>query len=501
MAMGSARTDDENSNKGAKVRVLVSLLAGLLVFRLVALTLNRTDLFFDEAQYWSWSLTPDFGYFSKPPLIAWIIRAMTSVCGNGEACIRAASPVLHTITALFVYLCGRRLYDAQTGFWAAIAFATLPGVSFSSGIISTDVPLLLCWAGALYAFIRLIDSQSRSWGPAIALGGAIGAGLNAKYAMAYFVVCAGLFLATTPARRALLRDVRLYGALVVAGFLIAPNIAWNARNAFATLGHTADNANWGRSLIHPAKMAEFFGAQFGVFGPVFFAALLWIAWQAWQTRRAEADRLLLWFSLPIIGLITVQAFLSRAHANWAAVAYVSATLLVVAHLLRWAAGWQWLRASIILHAGVVIVLASSLAMAGLWRVPIKSDPLARLLGWKDLGQTITRELNEARRSQRPYRAVVTDERVLTATLIYYLRDSELPVNAWRPIGLKPRDHYEMTRPYRVNSGEPVLLVSQNIDGGAVAGSFSDVRRIGLISAPTGPGTARALYLFALSGPK
>ena len=498
---GDMKPGDGQAQATHGMVMLLAILAGLLAFRLLALAFNRTDLFFDEAQYWSWSLVPDFGYYSKPPLIAWIIRATTSVCGHGESCIRAASPIMHMATAWLVYLTGRHLYDTRIGFWAAIAFATLPGVSFSSGIISTDVPLLLCWAGALYSFVRLMEYQSGSWLPAVGLGTAIGLGINAKYAMAYFIACAALFLVTTPARRQLLRDPRLYGALGIAVLLIAPNVIWNARNAFATLGHTADNANWGRSLFHPAKMAEFFLAQFGVFGPIFFAVLLWSAWQAWQASRSEADRLLLWLSLPIIAVITVQAFLSRAHANWAAIAYVSATLLVVAQLLRWSDGARWLRGSIILHGAIAVVLAAGLASAGLVRLPFKNDPLARLLGWKDLGQAIVKELETARLAQRPYRAVLTEERLMTATLIYYIRKDETPVVAWRPAGAKPRDHYELTRPYQAANGEPVLLVSQNANGGAVVASFANVRRLAPITTDMGAGKARAVHLFAVSGLK
>ena len=34
---------------------LAGILGLLLLVRLIALHLNRTDLFFDEAQYWSWA--------------------------------------------------------------------------------------------------------------------------------------------------------------------------------------------------------------------------------------------------------------------------------------------------------------------------------------------------------------------------------------------------------------------------------------------------------------
>ncbi len=45
---GSVRTDARWS------LLLVLSLAGLLALRLVALKLSATDLFFDEAQYWTW---------------------------------------------------------------------------------------------------------------------------------------------------------------------------------------------------------------------------------------------------------------------------------------------------------------------------------------------------------------------------------------------------------------------------------------------------------------
>ena len=40
---------------------LVLVLAALLAVRTVALAFNATDLFFDEAQYWTWSQELAFG--------------------------------------------------------------------------------------------------------------------------------------------------------------------------------------------------------------------------------------------------------------------------------------------------------------------------------------------------------------------------------------------------------------------------------------------------------
>lgn len=475
--------------------LLTASLGVLLLARLIALRLNGTELFFDEAQYWTWSLEPAFGYYSKPPLIAWIVRLSTEACGTAEFCIRLASPILHTLTAAAIYLLGSRLYDARSGFWSALAYATLPGVSLSAGIISTDVPLLLFWSVALIGFAALLES--RAWWPAIVLGAGLGLGLNAKYAMAYFALCAVVYLAVTPEHRRLARDPRLWLALLIGAGLIMPNLLWNAHNGFATFGHTADNAKWTGALLHPGKALEFFLAQFGVFGPILFAVLLLIVRRATRERLKGPDRLLLTFALPVIAVVMVQAFVSRAHANWAAPGYIAATVLVVATLLR-DKSWRWLHASFVVNFAVMGLLMAGAASAGKFRLPYVGDPYARTLGWKEIARTARVRLEEARRQGRPFSAVITDERALTAELLYYMQGEPTPVLAWRQDG-RPHDHYELTRPFTGAESGPVLLVALRQDFARVTGRFTLVTPILATEIPAGAGSARRVAFFLLEG--
>jgi len=476
--------------------VLLAGLAALLCVRLFALSVNGTDLFFDEAQYWAWSQDPALGYFSKPPLIAWIIGAATTACGPEEACVRLPSPLLHTATALAVFWLGRRLYDARIGALAALAFATLPGVSLSAGLISTDVPLLLCWALALVGFTALFETDD-VW-PALLLGAALGAGLNAKYAMMWFVVCAALYLLLTPDRRRVLRDYRLYLALAIGFLLIAPNLAWNYSHSFATFSHTAANANWGGSLLHPNKALEFFAAQFGVFGPILFGAFLVIVWRARRERLPEADRMLLAFSAPVIAIILVQAFLSRAHANWAAPAYVAASVLVVATMVREGA-WGWLKASFALHAVVLALLVFGTATAGRVPLPLKPDPFARTLGWSDVAEATRAELARAAAAGKPYAAVLADDRAVTAELLYYMRNEPTPILAWRAGA--PHDHFELTRPFTSATPSPVLLVRTDDGEGQVVKSFTSVDKVADKMLPAGENAQRHVTFYSLAGYK
>ena len=85
------------------IYLLFSITLILFIFKLLFNYYLALPLHFDEAQYWDWSRNLDWGYFSKPPLLAFLIRVVTELCGNGENCIRSLSPFLHFLTSLIHY--------------------------------------------------------------------------------------------------------------------------------------------------------------------------------------------------------------------------------------------------------------------------------------------------------------------------------------------------------------------------------------------------------------
>ena len=68
----------------------------LTAYRFSMLWVSVLPLHFDEAQYWIWAQNLDWGYFSKPPLIAWMIALWqyllgTSVCAKVTCTVYACS--------------------------------------------------------------------------------------------------------------------------------------------------------------------------------------------------------------------------------------------------------------------------------------------------------------------------------------------------------------------------------------------------------------------------
>lgn len=440
---------------GSGLLIALGLVAVVTGLRAIVLYLTPMQLFFDEAQYWSWGTALDFGYFSKPPLLAFIIRGFTEICGDGEACVRLASPVLYGLTALVAGLLARRIAPRMGGasgaalIWTAMLFATLPGVSFATRLISTDAALLLCFALALLFLDRLRERASAA--NALGLGLAIGFGFMAKYAMVYCLGSALLWvLISREGRRTLLQPVLLLTPLV-AGIVVLPNILWNARHQWITFQHTRENGNWQGLRLHFDNLAEFAGAQIGIIGPVLFVVLLIGLWRG-RKRLSDDAIFLLCFSLPVLAAMCVQATVARAHANWAAVAFVPLTVLAVS----WAVSWR-AKTPLVLALAIHLVV-----LAGLAASDIKADilvetrigyPYKRVFGWREFAEAVRQQAEAA-----GAKTIVAGGRDETAELLYYLRDSDLAVRTWSPDGL-PGNHYEMTIPLAASDPGPVLVLS------------------------------------------
>jgi 4-amino-4-deoxy-L-arabinose transferase-like glycosyltransferase len=462
MVVGSQVRKTGAAEAERSFRAAVFIAFALTVVRLLWIASGATDLYPDEAQYWLWSLTPDWGYYSKPPVVAWLIALTTHLAGNdNELSVRMAAPLLHFGTAVMIYQLAQRLYDARAAFWSSVVYATLPGVWVSAVIMSTDAPLLFCWSVALYAFVRAREpvgatGDGKRWWWLVGI--ASGFGLLSKYAMAYWMISALLFLLVYRDERRHLK--RLAAAMVLALLIYSPNFFWNWQHGFVSYHHTEANAALSGPLFHPDKFLAFFGSQFGVFGPVLFGALLLSAVLAHRTLKERREALLAFFALPTLAMMLVVSFLSRAEPNWSAPTYLSATVLVVAYLLaEWPRFLVWGSVALYVFAAVAVAEAKPLTHLVGYDLPGKYDPLHRLKGWRQLGNTVDRMLAE-----NPGAHLMTDDRELEAALVYYVRPHPFESLKWNGAG-GIHDQFDLTAQPERFIGQNFLLVSyrNNID--------------------------------------
>jgi len=445
----------------------VGLSVLFILLRLAAIRLSPLQLYPDEAQYWLWSRQLDFGYFTKPPLIAWLIRA-TTIWGDAEPMVRLSSPLLHGAAALFLFCAARRLYDSRVGLASLLVYALMPAVQLGSFVMTTDTPLVACLAGALWAYAAMQPreghtGEGKHWRAAAGLGVALGFGFLAKYAALYAVI--GIV-----AHAALSRDARrawtwqaIVAAVIAFAVLAAPNLVWNAVHRFASFGHLKQEAAWGARHGGVMEALGFLGSQFGVFGPVPFAVLLGGAiWLGVRKKLQSADVLLLSWAAPALLIVLVQAFMAGAKANWAVAAFAPGSILVAAWMLRWGRP-RLLAAGLAVQAvlalgGLAVVTAPQLADGiGL------SNALKGVRGGREQAELI---IGRARAEQLagPLTAVAIDERELFNLVAYYGRSyfgqDGPPLRAWLA-GPYPQNQAELASPLTGADGARVLAVSRD----------------------------------------
>jgi 4-amino-4-deoxy-L-arabinose transferase-like glycosyltransferase len=470
--------------------LVASIVAVVTLVRLIGLKLSAVDLFFDEAQYWAWSRDLSFGYFSKPPLLAWTIASAERVCGSGEACIRAPAPIFYFGTTLLAFAIAKTLYDDRTACWAALLIALAPGAAFSARIISTDVPLLFFWALALLAYVKLSAGPRLRW--AIVLGVALGLGLMAKYAMIYFVLGVALASVIDREARAMLRTRSLWLALAVAAVLVTPNILWNFAHGFVTFRHVGANIEGDGVALDPLQALGFVAAQFAVFGPIVFTVFVLAVFRVASPDLHRADRLMLAFAIPPLALVIAVAFVTHANANWAAPSFISGAVVVAAVLLRRGAS-RWLNASLGIGVVVQILLLAGDTVPSRISLPkpFKGDAYSRTLGWRVLGEAAG---GLARRIGAPI--IAGEEHAEVAAMLYYWRDERERVVAW-PSSAVPE--FDLTRALTDQSMEPILLISVCPFPERFRPFYTMVTPLGRIDTPTGPNSVRTFAAFKLEG--
>jgi len=472
--------------------VLVALVA-LTAIRIIGLHFSVVDFNYDEAQYWAWSREPALGYYSKPPFLAWMIAFSADVCGTGEACLRAASPIFYFGTCLFAFAIADELYGRQTAVWSALTLALATGLSFSARIISTDVPLMFFWTVALFTYVKLLSTPD--WRVALVLGIACGLGLLAKYAMIYFLfgaVCAAFFDAEA---RSLLLRPQSWLTLGTAVLVVSPNVYWNFQNHFITLSKTGENILGGNVYFSVLGPIGFIGSQLAISGPIVFVTFILILTRTVSEKLNRADRIMLAFAIPPLVLVALVAFVRNAHANWAAPSAVSLTIFVVAWWLR-SGHFRLLKAT--LAIGLLFQMALLVSDAFAYRITIpllgrNGDIYRPTLGWRELGGRVAQLALSA-----DAKTVVAHFRHDVAALTYYLRNYNLQVVSWPP-SVIPQSGFDLSNRLDESARDPVLFITRCPINSEVSFFFKNVEPLGTFVIASGSSSSRHYYAFKLIG--
>ena len=247
--------------------------------------------------------------------------------------------------------------------------------------------------------------------------------------MAFFYICALLFLLASKERRKILLTKEPYISLVLSLIIFSPVIIWNAAHDWVTLRHTAGQAHisgqW--SVISEQwlkNFSEFLGSQIGIITPILFGMIFYAVFKLKTHPELLGTKLktdfLLWFSIPIIAFFLLKSFQGKVQANWALPAYAAGFIAFSAVFIsRWESIKKWIRWTVIAGVFISLLVTVTAHYPAIVNLPPKLDPTARTRGWKELGIEVSR-LSDGL-SKKGHFFIISDKYQVSSELAFYVK--------------------------------------------------------------------------------
>ncbi len=331
----------------------------------------------DEAQYWTWSQYLDWGYYSKPPGIAWQIWLGTKLFGSTELGVRFFAVILGFIQSLAVYTLARNAGLSLRGaFWSSLLMAFSPIGWIGSFQTITDGGMLLFWTLASSLCARELNRGNDP--NAMKIGFYILCGALFKWPIyffwiLYFFIKAQLF----PSQKI----SKLISGISISLLGLLPSVWWNWSHDWATFRHVSALLQGGHGAA-TSNTLEFIGAQMLLMTPplIILAAYTFPFFiKNWKLLSPSIYFIATsFFSSVIVALIL--SFFQKVQGNWIVFCYPAAIVWLAWYVIDMkAVSNRWIKSSL---AFSCIVVCSVIGFSQWSWLPF--NPLKHQLGWDQI---------------------------------------------------------------------------------------------------------------------
>lgn len=287
----------------------------------------------DEVYYRMYAQVLHWNYFDHPPMVAWLIRLTTAnLLLDYPFFIRLGAILSAAATTWMFFLCGKKLSNERAGFLAALLYTgTLYGSIIAGTFILPDSPQMIFWVAGLYLLIGITGEESinaKQKYQILLFGLVTGAGMLCKIHSVFlwlgFLMCIFLY------RREWLKQPVLYLSLLVSAALFYPVIQWNIDHHFVTYFYHEHRVNGVTNGFNVRSFAIFVVGQVLYFNPVLFPAIVAVVGTAFRNELSlppSQKDMLLYSSLPLIGVVSVVSCFHDTFPHWTGPAYSGLILL------------------------------------------------------------------------------------------------------------------------------------------------------------------------------
>lgn len=373
----------------------------LFVGKLFYLSEISLPLSYDESYYWDWSRRLDIGYYSKPPMVAWVIYISTKFLGNTENAVRLPALLSSTLSLSILYVLACKYFTYSLGRLVLATFAFTPIFFVYSFVMTIDPPLIFFWSLSFYFLVSYLFNPSLLL--SFFLGASIGLGLLTKQTMFIFYLLTILYFLILD--RSYLKFKYTYLLIILPLIIYSPNLYWNVKNDFLMLQHTTEHFTRGGPDIK--YFLNFLGGLFLLYGPLYviFFFTLGIKFLAYTVSKFKEGNfaffksdsafqflfISFYFSFVPLLLLLPMSFLKKFNLNWIMPFFITSFFWVCA------LAFQRRVFKMLLFINLLIITLSSLFILVLVKNPelfvVKGrkpakEVLSKFIGWRELARTV-----------------------------------------------------------------------------------------------------------------
>ncbi|QCE35682.1 glycosyltransferase family 39 protein [Acetobacteraceae bacterium] len=302
-------------NKQVKIRALYLPYCCIFAFFIVNLLSSFIfPLVPDEAYYWTWSKSIQFGYSDHPPIIAYWIKAGTLLFGDNPLGIRFLGTLSITLSILFLWKATENLFDKSSAYSVVYLFSFTIFGNVVALIITPDTPAIFFLSAAFLITSKIfkIENQNRESPIFLWILGSLLFALSflSKYTASFPIF--GILFSILLMKRSLLFTRRFSVGSFCFFVIIMPNIAWNLIHhggAVVKQGNRLFVVGEGNVLHH---YVELLLGQAGLVTPIIFL----FVFIAFFQRKTQATLFLIYSSIPSLLFFSLYPLHGRVQANW-----------------------------------------------------------------------------------------------------------------------------------------------------------------------------------------
>ena len=392
----------KNYTSRQQLWLAIALIAALTLLR--AVYAGVMELRTDEAYYWTWSKENTLSFLDHPPMIAWFIRFGTAIFGDTAFGVRFAGLLAMLAMQLLLADIVRRVtHDIR----AVILVILMPEAAVYYGLlmgkVAPDVAMIPFAVAMVWALVRLAEGNDARWW--LAAGAFAGLALLSKFTAAMLAPAVLAFLLIPGWRGRWLRSPYPWAAAAIALAIFSPVLIWNASHDWASFRFQAVRAVATHELSL-RTVADFFGLQFFLVGPVLFPVVLsGVILTAWRAARGR-DPVAILLSLCVIvpfGYFLWKSLTLRIGDTWPMFLWpigFAATAINIALFARedWPA---WMVRSTVRWAhvgvatGIALVAGTFLySVACPWNLLGKRDPVGSEAAYEQVASRAQTEMQD-----------------------------------------------------------------------------------------------------------